>query len=177
MRAVFSTPCCLSLRCCLPSRRLSCCLCRGLPLRCSRPPAEIMEPMFEMPVVWPICSSAYRYICIPSWNSQDFRNDRNDAPLVGEGRREAGWDLAKSPGWMDGRDSSAPHCDSWLQDMQYLTLTHTYTLKDIQRLFSSSPLLFIDLAAFKIWSLPPQSLFILAVLAKSTSAQQEFLNF
>lgn len=110
MRAVFSTPCCLSLRCCLPSRRLSCCLCRGLPLRCSSPPAEIMEPVFEMPVVWPICSSAYRYICIPSWNSQDFRNGRNDAPLVGEGRK-GGWvGFGQSPG-MDGSMGETPlHC-------------------------------------------------------------------
>ncbi len=166
MRAVFSALRRLCLRCCLPSRRLSCCLCRGLPLRCSIPPAEIMEPVFEMPVVWPIWSSAYHYICIQSRNSHDFRNGWNDAPLVGEGRREAGWDLARAVGW------ERIYCtDSWLQDMQYLTLAHTYALKDIQRLCSSSPLLFIDLTAFKIWSLPPQSLFILAALAKSTSVQ------
>lgn len=62
-------------------------------------PAEIMEPVFEMPVVWPICSSAYLYICVQSRNSHDFRNGWNDAPLVGEGRREAGWDLARAVGW------------------------------------------------------------------------------
>lgn len=172
MRVVFSTPRCLCLRCCLPSRRLSCRLCRGLPLRRSSPPAEIMEPMFEMPVVWPICSSAYHYICIQSRNSQDFRNGRNDAPLVGEGKREAWWDLARAVGWERiycTVTADCRTCSIWP--------SHTYTLKDIQRLCSSSPLLFIDLAAFKIWSLPPQSLFILAALAKSTSAQQEFLNF
>lgn len=72
-------------------------------LRRWSPPAEIMEPMFEMPVVWPICSSAYRYICIPSRNSRDFRNGRNDARLVGEGKveereRGARWDLAGAVG-------------------------------------------------------------------------------
>ncbi len=166
MRAVFSALRRLCLRCCLPSRRLSCCLCRGLPLRCSIPPTEIMEPVFEMPVVWPICSSAYHYICIQSRNSHDFRNGWNDAPLVGEGRREAGWDLARAVGWERiycTVTADCRTCSIWPSH----THTHLKTFRDCAQAAPSYLLISLHLKSGHCH----YCLFILAALAKSTSVQ------